>query len=141
MKDKKTIKVNSNLIKSIIFGLILGFITVFIVDHFGNWGYIADTSGIRNNSDKVSFSIPVKGTTPVSIISYKTPFESELIIDGGSWEVSDVASKSYGSFYSYDITGKYYFDATIKDFKYILYIGMGYSILIFIILNYNIKLS
>ncbi|KAB7528440.1 hypothetical protein F8C76_11290 [Flagellimonas olearia] len=44
MEKKKTIKIDRRIPKAIFIGFLLGWITVFIVEHYGEISYIADTS-------------------------------------------------------------------------------------------------
>ncbi|WP_418499697.1 hypothetical protein [Flagellimonas sp.] len=44
MENKRTIKIDRRIPKAILIGLLLGWLTVFIVEHYGKISYIADTS-------------------------------------------------------------------------------------------------
>lgn len=44
MGNKRTIKIDKRIPKSILIGLLLGWLTVFIAEHYGEISYIADTS-------------------------------------------------------------------------------------------------
>lgn len=142
MKERKTIKLSSNIPKAIILGLILGFLTLLIVEHFGNFSYIADTSGLpdRDSQGRILLSVPVTGTTPVSNIYYDSPLDTRLYISGSGWQVSDVAWAD-GDFYKYGNKLKYYLEAFTKDIKYAFLFGLGYAILILFFMNFKIKFS
>lgn len=44
MENKKTIKIDRRILKAILISLLLGWLTVFIIEHYGKISYIADTS-------------------------------------------------------------------------------------------------
>ena len=128
MSQKKTISINKNIPQALIVGLLLGFLTVFVVEHFGKISYVADTYAIESEkelerkrySDELDSNSPlakayaeydaskkfsstsydITGDTPVSTIFLVTPFGSKLRIVGRGYTVSDVGS-SYGSFNDY----------------------------------------
>ena len=46
MANKKTININKKIVNTLIFGLVLAFMTVFIVEHYGKVTFIADTTAL-----------------------------------------------------------------------------------------------
>ncbi|MCL6264933.1 hypothetical protein [Flagellimonas myxillae] len=52
MKQKKTIKIDREVIKTLFIGLLLGWATVFIIEHFSEVSYVADTSELIEKERK-----------------------------------------------------------------------------------------
>jgi len=79
----KSTSITLKLTKSIIWGFLLGFITVFIIEHFGNFSYMEEAStDTSTQNEKLSFTRDVPLGSKVSRIHLLTPYIkviSELI--------------------------------------------------------------
>ena len=138
MTSKRTIKVSSKIPKSLIIGLLLGLVTVFIVEHYGKFSFMEDAStNTANQSNNISFTRNIDYSAKVAEIYLKTPFGTNITFDGGNYGVGIM----YGSFRNYSNKIKYYFKATFKDIKYVLLFGLGYSLLILLVFNFRIKIA
>jgi hypothetical protein len=120
--------------KSIIIALLLGFITVFIIEHFGNFSYMEEAStDTSTQNEKLSFTRDIPLGTKVSRINLLTPFKTSLTFEADRYTVYDM----YYSFQEYPNKAKYYFKASLKDYKYVVFIGLGCFILILLLTNYK----
>lgn len=133
MEKKKTVDINSYIPLGIILGFLLGFLTVFAIEHSGKFSYIPNMSNIPQ-SNSITTYIP--GDTPISYFYLKTPFGSNLQFRGTGFTVG-----GSDKFYEYSNVSKYYFDATIEDFEYVLYFGIGYSLIIIFFSIFRVKFS
>jgi|SRR5690554_259023 len=138
MTEKKTISINSNIFKALLFGIILGALTVFISEHFGNFSFIPITN---NNDSKPSFNYSYSYSDKISQLYLTTPFGSNLTFSGENFTVLDLSSEYSNDYNKYTNKVKYYFAGTKADFQYIIYFGIGFSLLIFFVLNYRIKIK
>ncbi len=164
MSQKKTISIDKNIPKALVIGLLLGFLTVFVVEHFSKISYVADTYEIQrefekqrrsnnlNSNDPLEkayavyesskeFSFSSYDTTtdtPILSILLTTPFDSKLRIDGRGYIVGDLWEG--GDFHDYPNKSKHYIKATFEDTKYLLYFGIGYFLLILLFSRFNFKL-
>uniref|UniRef100_UPI0040485A2E bZIP transcription factor n=1 Tax=Mariniflexile sp. TaxID=1979402 RepID=UPI0040485A2E len=136
MVSKKNIKASLQITKAIVFGLLLGFTMVFAIEHFGKFSYMEEVDYSKNNlsNGKLSFTRDIPYNAKISKIHLTTPFDTYLTFDGGNYIVVDM----YSSFQEYPNKLKYYFKATIKDFKYIVYISIGFFIVILLLTNYKL---
>lgn len=123
------------LIKITIFSFLLGFIIVFSIEHFGKFSYleVSNPDYSKTKSGKISFTRNVPLSAKISTINLKTPFETYLKFDGNDFTVGDM----YGSFQEYPNEAKYYFKATLKDFKYVIYFSFGIFSLLFVVINFR----
>jgi hypothetical protein len=147
MGSKKKIKINSSLPLALIFGLSLGCFTVFIVEHYSTFSFREDTSSKpddygRGSDGRILMKVKVDPSAPVLSIHLKTPFGSgKMYTEGVSkYNMSDVMYKP-SSFYSYNNKLKYYIDATLLDYIYIIYFGLGYALVIFFIFNFKLEFT
>jgi len=89
-----------------------------------------DTS---TQNEKLSFTRDVPLGSKVSRIHLLTPFDTYLTFDGADYSVYDM----YYSFQEYPNKAKYYLKASLKDFKYIVFIGFGLFVIILLLTNYK----
>ncbi|MEY8849694.1 hypothetical protein AB9K26_12820 [Psychroserpens sp. XS_ASV72] len=136
---RKTITIRRGVIKAIIFGLLFGLILVFIVEHFGNFSYIANTANTNTNG-KISLVDYLPPKTPLESIYFDTPFGNRLKFSGEDFTIGDMHYRR-SEFKPYSNRVKYYFKATFQDFKYVFIIGIIVAVLIHIVNNYKLKLN
>lgn len=136
---KKTITIKRDIPKAIIIGLLFGLILVFVVEHFGNFSYIAKTTNTNTNG-KISLVDYLPPKTPLESIYFDTPFGNRLKFSGEDFTISDMHFRR-SEFKPYSNRVKYYFKATFQDFKYVFFIGIIVAALIYIVNNYKLKLN
>lgn len=85
---KKTIKISSKVPKSIIIGMLLGLVTVFIIEHYGKFSYLEVAStNTANQNNNISFTRNIDYSAKVAEIYLKTPFGTHITFDGGNFGV------------------------------------------------------
>ena len=135
---KKTVAIKKDIPKSIISGLILGIISVFVIEHFGGFSYIAKTESLNSN-DKINLVEYVSSKTPLRKIYFNSPFGKQMIFEGEGFTVGDMKFTG-GDFKPYNNRIKYYFKATLYDFKYVFAVSMVLALLIYFLKNFRLKL-
>lgn len=90
--------------------------------------------------NKPSFEENIPATTKVSRIKYETFFDQIIETEGNGFTVYDL-SFSDTEFNKYSNKIYYYKEATIKDFKYGMFISLGLFLLTLFFTNFKIKLS
>ncbi|WP_375240093.1 hypothetical protein [Aurantibacter sp.] len=114
--------------------MLLGLVTVFIIEHYGKFSYLEDAStNTANQNNNISFTRNIDYSAKVAEIYLKTPFGTHITFDGGNFGVGNM----YGAFKRYSNKIAYYFKATFKDIKYVFLFGVGYSIFILIAFNFK----
>jgi hypothetical protein len=136
---KKTITIRKDIPKSIIIGLAIGFIIVFVIEHFGEFSYIAKSESTYSGG-KINLVEYVSPKTPLQNIYLDTPLGNTLTFGGNDFTVGDM-HYSRGEFQSYTTKIKYYFKATFVDFKFILLIGLLITLIIYLSKNFRVKLN
>lgn len=124
------------IIKISLLSLFLSITIVFVVEHFGEFSYleVSDSSYSNSNNGKISFHRKIPLKAKVSTIHLKTPFGSYLTFNGNKFTVYEML---YGSFNKYHNKADYYQEATIKDFKFIIYFGVAIFSLLFLVFNFR----
>ena len=144
MTDKRTITINGFYLKLILITFLSSFLIIYLTQHFGKFSY---TYNRTVTSEKPSGIEGVRIQTtewnaddPVTSIHFKTPFGLIVDFPANGWKIEHMETK-YGDFYDYSNKFKYYLQATIKEFPYVL----GLWILLFVIYlffkKFNIKLT
>lgn len=137
MSDKKSIRVNVNLIKSILCGFALGIITLFIIENQGDFRYFTESSSVTRNG-KIDLTPTVSNTAKVYRLTLTTPFKTRLDFLTNDLIVNDF--RYGGKFHTYSFKLIYYLKATFKDFMYAIYIGIVYTFILFVIMNYKFSI-
>lgn len=135
---KKEITINSNLLKALIIGLFCGVILTFAIEHTGKFTFYLGSGP----NDYGSYDIVYRdGKNKASGITFNSPFGTKTTLDSGDWKNYDVSYLN-GDFYKYSNVSKYYLKATVlSDYLYTLLFSLGFGTVIFIFLNYKIKIK
>jgi len=124
--NKNEIKIESSVIQSIILGVVLAGLTVFIVQHFGNFSYkLWSTPSYYQRSSTPSFTSNVPGESKVKIF-YTSPFGTKIEESGTKHTIAYVQINGL----EYKDKIDFYISATFKDFVYILIFSVVFSIII-----------
>src|SRR5690606_2090319 len=124
--NKNEIKIESIVIQSIILGVVLAGLTVFVVEHFGNFSYkLWSTPSGYQKSPYPSFTSNVPGESKVKIF-YTSPFGTKIEESGTKHTIAYVQINGL----EYKDKIDFYISATFKDFVYILIFSAVYSIII-----------
>lgn len=134
----KTIEIKKVHIRNLFLSFILGFGILFGLEHFGKFSYIADSPN-QSNYEKPSFVQSVPSSTKVLKIYYDSYFNERVETSGNGFDLYDL-NYSGTEFNKYSTKSYYYTQATLKDFKYGIYISLGLFFLTLFFSNFKIKL-
>ncbi len=143
MKEKKTIKINSKLLKTLIISTLISFLIIFGIEHFGkfNYTYNQTLSDYEDKGDYFVETYSYDRDSNVLSITLNTPFGNQMKVDRSNWKIKDLEF-SDGDFYNYPNKFKNYLRATAKtDILYVLLLSLCFWIIIFISKNFKIKLT
>ena len=137
----KTIEIKKVHIRNLFLSFILGFGILYGLEHFGQFSYTSKYSHTNEPTE-------VEGITQyynnygdkVREIVYKTIFNSEIKTYGNGFTIYDFSFKDT-DFNKYSIKSYYYTQATMKDYKYAIYISLGLFIISLFFTNFKIKLT
>lgn len=137
----KTIEIKKEHIRNLFLSVIVGFGILFGLEHFGEFSYISKYSHINEPTEVegIKQSYNNYGDTVDKII-YNTLFNSEVITYGNGFTIYDFSFKD-SDFNKYSIKSYYYTQATIKDYKFGIYISLGLFIVSLFFTNFKIKLT
>lgn len=135
----KTIEIKKVHIRNLFLSFILGFGILYGLEHFGKFSYIAD-SPPQNSYEKPSFVQYVPATTKVLSIYFDSYFDNRIETSGNGFDLYDM-NYTDGDFKKYSVKSYYYTQATIKDFKYGIYISLALFIITLFFTNFKIKLT
>lgn len=133
----KTIEIKKVHIRNLFLSFIVGFGILFGLEHFGTFRY--EHSYTQNSNGKPAFEYQVPATTPVSKIKYETYFGDEIQTDGNGFDLYDLNYKET-EFNRYSTKSYYYTQATIKDFKYGIYISIALFFITLLFTAFKIKI-
>ena len=136
---KKTVTIKKDIPKSIALGFVISVILVFVIEHFGDFSYVANVEN-SNAGGKINLVDYVSPKTPLQSIYFDSPFGSRTYFDGKGFTVGDMQFRR-SNFKPYTNRVKYYFKATFYDFKYVLLIGLILAIMIYLAQNFKLKFS
>jgi hypothetical protein len=111
----KTIEIKKIHIRNLLMSLIIGFIILYCLEHFGKFSYILED----NDSPKVSS------------IYYRTYFKNQIQTSGNGFVYYDMNFED-SDFNKYNVKSYYYTQATKEDYKY----GFFISIFIFSVFSF-----
>lgn len=136
----KTIEIKKVHLRNLLLSFILGFGILYGLEHFGKFSYISDSQTEYDSLGRVKMTTYVSATTRVITIYYQTFFKNKITSDGNGFDVGDL-NYSDTDFDKYSVKSYYYTQATLKDFKYGIYISLGLFLLTLFFTNFKIKLS
>lgn len=135
----KTIEIKKVHVRNLFLSFILGFGILYGLEHFGSFSYKAD-SPPQNSYEKPFFSREVPLTTKVLYIYFDSYFDNRIETSGNGFDLYDM-NYIDGDFKKYSVKSYYYTQATLKDFKYGIYISLGLLIISLFFTNFKIKLT
>ncbi len=135
----KTIEIKKVHIRNLFLSFILGFITLFGLEHFGKFSYIADSPN-QNRNEKPSFVQYIPASTKVSRIYFDSYFDNRIETSGNGFDLYDM-NYTDSDFKKYSVKSFYYTQATMKDYKYGIYISLVLFIISLFFTNFKIKLT
>lgn len=135
----KTIEIRKVHIINLFLSFILGFITLYGLEHFGKFSYIADNPP-QNSYEKPSLVQYVPSTTKVLRIYFDSYFNNRIETGGNGFDLYDLNYKDT-EFNKYATKSYYYTQATLVDFKYGVYISLGLFLITLFFTNFKIKLT
>ena len=141
--ERKEIKIDAGIIKRIILSFILAFITVFVVEHFSSFSYVADTSNLPNYTPDGKIIVSQEynlSTTKIAVLTQKTPFGTEINIPPNGMMSSELHF-SGTEFKSYSNKVQIYFKAIFKDLKYVLMIWGVFILVLLFFKKYKLKVT
>lgn len=136
----KTIEIKKVHIRNFILSFILGFGILYGLEHFGKFSYISDSPTEYDSSGRVKLTTYVSANTRVITIYYETFFKNKIETYDNGFDVGDL-NYSDTDFDKYSVKSYYYTQATLKDFKFGIYISLGLFLLTLFFTNFKIKLS
>jgi hypothetical protein len=125
----KTIEIKKIHIRNLIISFVLGFISLYGLEHFGKFHYIPVYNDSKYDSDgRLNTNIEVPNTNSVALITYVSYFKTPTQKNGYEFTILDLID-SESNYNKYSYKSYYYIQSTLKDFKYAIY----FSIIIFAI--------
>ena len=136
----KTIEIKKIHIRNLLLSFILGFGILYGLEHLGVFSYIADSPTEYDSMGRAKMVTYISGDTKVSRIYFDTYFSNRVETSGNNFSVADL-NYSDTEFKKYTTKSYYYTQATIKDFKYGIYISLVLFLITLFFTNFKIKLS
>lgn len=136
----KTIEIKKVHLRNLLLSFILGFGILYGLEHFGKFSYLADTPTEYSSDGRIKAVVEVPYTTKVLYIYYDSYFDSRIETSGNGFDLYDL-NFSDTDFNKYSTKSYYYTQATIKDYKYGIYISLGLFIISLFFTNFKIKLT
>ena len=136
----KTITISKKTPRVLIISFLIALSIIFTREHWGKFKYdvkVNSSSSQYNGNNKIDLGgTRVTGETPLQFVRLDTPFRSSVFIEDEQYYMKDVW---YGRFHKYSFKVKYYFQALIKDFEYVIYYWLGISIIWILLQNFKIR--
>lgn len=143
LMEKQEIKIDAGIIKRIVLAFILAFTTVFIVEHFSSFSYVADTSNLPNYTPdgKIIVSQYYDTTkTKVAVLTQTTPFGTDINIPPKGMMCSELVFAGT-EFKSYSNKVQLYFNAVFKDFRFLIIIWGVFILVLLFFKKYKLKVT
>lgn len=139
MKEKTTIQIDRIIIKSILVGFVLAFLTVFAVEHFNTFSYIPNLNiSTTDSNGKIVLSGTYDPTTThVGALYQTTPFGTKIDLPTNGMMCSELLYDS--EFKSYSNKGLLYAKSVFSDYKYLLLFWLAYTLIILFFKRYRLK--
>ncbi len=136
----KTIEIKKVHIRNLFLSFIVGFGILFGLEHFGKFSYIADTPIEYDSLGRVKMVTYVDYDTKLRNIYFDTFFGEKLSTEGNAFTISDL-NFSDSEFNKYPVKSYYYTQATIKDYKYGIYISIALFFITLLFTVFKIKIT
>ena len=137
----KTIEINKKNIINLILSFLIGFATLYGLEHFGEFSFSSTYSHINQPTDVEGITQTYSNySDKVNEIVFTTFFKNEIKTDGNGFTIYDFSFKDT-DFNNYSVKSYYYTQSTIKDIKYGIYISLILFIIITLISNFKIKFT
>ncbi|MBB6680829.1 hypothetical protein H4O20_05180 [Aequorivita sp. 609] len=134
-----TIKIKKYLIRNLLFSFVIGFGLLYILEHFGEFKYIANSdTPTYDKNGMINFTVYHKPTDLIISIIYISFFNSEVKTEGNGYNVGDLAY-SNSNFYTYPVKSYYYTKAALLDIKYAFYFSITIFAFTLIFTEFKIK--
>lgn len=125
----------STIIKVTIISYVFTSLLVYGLNHFGKISFLYDYNSPPSADGKLRFNEFIPSNTKIRVFYFETYFKNKVEMAGSKWTASDVNYKS--EFNNYSNKSEFYLKGTIADKKYILWIGLGLTFLLLIIVYFN----
>jgi hypothetical protein len=135
----KTLNIKKEYLRNFVLSFVLGFGTLYGLEHFGKFSYIADNQN-HSSYERLSFVEYVPATTKVLSIYFDSYFGKRIRTNGNGFDLYDL-NYSDTDFNKYTNKSYYYTQATIEDYKYGVYISLGLFLTSLFFANFKIKLT
>lgn len=138
--EKKEIRVDKNIPKSILKGFILAFLTVFIIEHFSTFSYTPNlnTPNIDNDGKIILSGTYDPTTTKVATLYQTTPFGTKIDLPTNGMMCSELMIEG-SDFKSYSNKGVLFAKSVLNDYKYFLLFWLVYALIIMFFKKYRLK--
>lgn len=135
----KTIEIKKVHIRNLIISLVLGFVILYGLEHFGRFRFIADASSSETYYSNAfeSYGSPY---TKLKIIYFDTFFDNQFTTSGNGFTIYDMKNID-GEFEKYSVRSYYYTKAMLKDFKQGLFMSFVIFLITIFFTNFKIKIS
>lgn len=136
----KTIEIKKSTIRNFFISITIGFSILYGIEHLGTFSYLTNSPQQYDEQGRPYLEYQIPATTKVSRIMYKTYFGNLVETDGNGFDVFDL-NYAGTEFSKYSSKSYYYTQATIKDFKYALFISLGLFLIALFFSTFKFKLS
>ncbi|MFY7935964.1 MAG: hypothetical protein ACOVOQ_01195, partial [Flavobacterium sp.] len=136
----KTIEIKKVHIRNLFLSFILGFGILFGLEHFGKFSYLPDTPTEYGSDGRIKAVVEVPYSTKVLQIYFDSYFDNRIETSGNGFDLYDM-NYADGDFKKYSVKSFYYTQATIKDYKYGIYISLALFIITLFFTNFKIRLT
>ncbi|NCQ52448.1 hypothetical protein GW796_11345 [archaeon] len=134
----KTIEIKKSTIFKLFLSFVIGFGVLYGLQHFGTFSFLEEQT--YNPNERVSLTRDISTDANVSTIIFPTYFGKKITTRGNGFKVKDIYFLS-GSFHKYSNKSYYYTQATIEDYKYGIYFGLGLFVVIMFFTYVKIRIS
>jgi hypothetical protein len=136
----KTIEIKKVHIRNLFLSLILGFVILYGLEHFGNFSYLPDAPTEYSSDGIIKAVVEVPYSTKILRINFDSYFGKRIETNGNGFDLYDL-HYSDTDFNKYSTKSYYYTQAAIKDYKFGIYISLGLFIISLFFTNFKIKLT
>ncbi len=134
----KTIEVKKIHIQSLFLSFLIGFLTLYGLEHFGKFSFLTNSPTTYDERGRPQMDTYVPYDTKISTLNYNTFFGERITTNGNNFTIADLSFKNT-DFDKYTVKSYYYTQATMIDYKYGFYISLGlfFTILFFSIFKFK----